>query len=495
MSPWATLAAPTYAIPLDVFRVMVGVLSVAYFARTWSRGAPVQRPGRAAGPRPPAPPAPVHAADAHPARRLAGTCCAPVRGRVRRRLLLIAGVRCSRRAVPVPARRLHVPLEHAPDVRGRRIHAPRPVLDGALADGPHPDVPGPLGESRPGAGRLVGGRRCRGSRCAASWPTSPSCTSWRACGSGRVRYGERAGRCTPPSGWPSPIGPTRRQPSQGSWLRLGNYVALVVEPFLALLAFLPAYSPLKSTLFVCAVGFHVGIVVTKKFPFANLAMLGAGVIYFRQELMDALGAPALRPAPGALPPTLTDWLAFGTVSASRRCSSPTRSSTAIIDPTLADLVARRPRLNPFYVPLWALGLAQSYRLFDWIDDRNFRVDYEVAETRPGRPPPGRPGRDVPRSMRHVLLQSYLHGNIWMKLDPACSPELREGILAGTRAGTVGGTRRLAARRSTSRSTPSCSASPSTTWTCTVARESPAALHERGRRDRVTGMCLTPPDYR
>src|SRR5215212_974082 len=71
--------------------------------------------------------------------------------------------------------------------------------------------------------------------------------------------------------------------------------------------------------------------------------------------------------------------------------------------------------NPFYGVLWFAGLAQSYRLFDWIDHYNYHITYDVVEQR----------RDgavdtlddealFPRTLRSVLLQSYLHDATWMK---------------------------------------------------------------------------------
>jgi len=221
---------------------------------------------------------------------------------------------------------------------------------------------------------------------------------------------------------PSSWGPERR-----TSLRVGNYFALAIEPALALLVIAPAHSPLKFLLAAGAIAFHVGIIATMKFPFANLAMLGALVVIFSPELMDLLGSPPL--AAEALPVTLTDWLAIGVVGCLAllfllnglwfRGGSPTQWRRG----------AARRGINPFYIPLWAVGLAQSYRLFDWIDQRNYHVDYELVEFCPENPPQRIESTVLfPRSMRHILLQSYLHGNIWVQLDPDRLPELRASIL-------------------------------------------------------------------
>lgn len=221
------------------------------------------------------------------------------------------------------------------------------------------------------------------------------------------------------------------RPHHRFWLMLGNYYALLLEPLLALLIVLPAHAALKWVLFAGAISFHVGIIASMKIPFANLAMLGGGVVLFRVELMQWLGAPALRPQ--ALPLTFSDGVALTVVACLtllflldacwfRAGYSP---------PLWKSPVARRPRLNPLYVPLWLMGLAQSYRLFDWIDDRNYHVAYEVLEARPGSLPRRLPATTLfPHSIRHILLQTYLYGNIWVKVDPALLPEVRATILAG-----------------------------------------------------------------
>jgi hypothetical protein len=212
-------------------------------------------------------------------------------------------------------------------------------------------------------------------------------------------------------------------------VRLGNYWNLLVEPALALLLIAPSHSALKWILIVAAILFHVGIIVTMKFPFANLVMLGALVVFLEPELMSWLGQSPLPEAPATV--RGADWLALATVT----CLAMLFALNAKWFPApvttrrwLEPAAERRP-LNPFYLPLWLVGLAQSYRLFDWIDERNYHVAYEVFESGPGK---NRrrvdPDTLFPRSIRHVLLQSYLHGNIWVKLHPTVLPRLRATIL-------------------------------------------------------------------
>jgi hypothetical protein len=87
------------------------------------------------------------------------------------------------------------------------------------------------------------------------------------------------------------------------------------------------------------------------------------------------------------------------------------------------------RRNPAVVVLWCVGIAQSYRLFDWIDLRNYHARYEVLERREDGSERALDARALfPESIRHLLLQSYLHGSVWHQLDPAGLREARRSIL-------------------------------------------------------------------
>jgi len=213
------------------------------------------------------------------------------------------------------------------------------------------------------------------------------------------------------------------------WLRLSTYFALVLEPALVLIVMLPTHHPLKWALLAGLVGFHGGIITTMQIPFANLIMLGASVVIFRDELMQALGAPEL--APATLPLTVGDGVALSVVA----CLALLFVSNAIFfrngyaSPLWQKSMGYKPRLNPLYAPLWLIGLVQSYRLFDWIDELNYHVGYEVLEISPDcAPRPVDSTTLFPHTIRHVLLQTYLQGNLWMKVAPDALPTLRATIL-------------------------------------------------------------------
>jgi hypothetical protein len=84
--------------------------------------------------------------------------------------------------------------------------------------------------------------------------------------------------------------------------------------------------------------------------------------------------------------------------------------------------------NVFYAPLWVLGLAQSYRLFDWIDDRNWDVRYRVTVADASGEEQIDPGEVFPSSSTHgILLQSYLHGLTWGRVAGDRVGELRATV--------------------------------------------------------------------
>ena len=432
MDVWPALAAPVPALPLDVLRVLVGLLTFAYFARTW-REAPLFG-------------GPDGLVDHAQQRRLlpfTRLSLFPERISLRwLRLAYLAGcgaaILLTVGIVPhaaalvlyllaVSAYRWNLLLMYVDDAVqhlvllwmvllpiGETLTLPSLVADPTTAWSTW------LGAEVPGF--VV--------RCflvnlvliylvAGLWKwTSPM---WRA-GSALQAILRMAVAYTPDRwgfAYPMP-------------LRIATWFGLVIEPLLAVLVLLPPYSPLKWPLLVGAVAFHVGIIATMKFPYANLAMLGALVVVFGPELMAALGAPP--PLAGAAPapaPGPADLLALTTIT----CLGllfllNARWFDSGHPPSIwRALTGRWSRVNPLYAPLWLLGLAQSYRLFDWIDDRNYHVRYEVCETPRDGPPRLIDERGLfPRSMRHILLQSYLYGNLWVKLDPDALPELRTTTL-------------------------------------------------------------------
>jgi len=83
--------------------------------------------------------------------------------------------------------------------------------------------------------------------------------------------------------------------------------------------------------------------------------------------------------------------------------------------------------NPVRALLWMFGIFQSYRLFDWVDERNHHVRFEVTRVG-GYNAPTDADALFPRTMRHLLLQSYLVGNIWMRMSPGQLDQVRRSLL-------------------------------------------------------------------
>lgn len=218
------------------------------------------------------------------------------------------------------------------------------------------------------------------------------------------------------------------------FLRLCNYWALIMEPLFALMFVLPFNSAAKWFVVVSAVAFHFGIIATLKIPFANLAMLGAIPIALGPEIMQlGLRQPPLPAGGGSTGLSPTEFVAMALVS--------TLALMVAWEVVRSGRLSRLPLWkthmsgflgNPMYVALWCVGIVQSYRLFDWIDTRNHHVRYEVFRSAGGNPHEWRridPGSLFPTSLRHLLLQSYLFGNVWLQIDAEPLERLRASILA------------------------------------------------------------------
>jgi hypothetical protein len=208
------------------------------------------------------------------------------------------------------------------------------------------------------------------------------------------------------------------------------HATLALEPLFALIFVLPAWSLPKWALLLAAAGFHLGIIVTLKIPLANAAMLGGLPLAAAPELMSLLGAAPLDPVRGTSLGA-GDRFALGLVLA--------LALMVIWEIARTGWIARLPLWrthmsgflgNWIYVGLWLIGVAQSYRLFDWVDRRNYHASYELLRVR--RDGLGMQRLDpyelFPQSLRHLLLQSYLIGNVWLQIEPRQLALLRGSLL-------------------------------------------------------------------
>jgi hypothetical protein len=202
------------------------------------------------------------------------------------------------------------------------------------------------------------------------------------------------------------------------WLRLSTYFVLLVEPLGALLFM---QHPRSSSMWILAallIALHVGIIATVRVAIANLALIAAIVSFALAAIVPDAGVMHR----GVSGISVTDWVPLGVVIC--------LTGQVLFDACTVAITRSDRVLNPFCVPLWGVGLAQSYRLLDWIDERNYDVAYDIVERQAKHPDVTIPPAAMfPRTMRHVLLQSYLFGNIWMKLNPPELTALRASILA------------------------------------------------------------------
>jgi len=231
-------------------------------------------------------------------------------------------------------------------------------------------------------------------------------------------------------------------------LVFANYFTLVLEPLFPLMFVLPVNHRIKWALLPALIGFHVGIIATMRVPYANVACLAASVIVFRHEIMRLLtraseSAPArpVAPQPGLCCRMSLAFVALlalamagdAAVPAWRGPTRPDHSADSVGKESVRDHTPRREarvgflgtQHNPLYSVLWLAGIAQSYRLFDWIDDRNFHIHYEITERRPdGSVRFIPPAALFPQSIRAVLLQTYMHGVTWARIPDEHSDDLK-----------------------------------------------------------------------
>ena len=220
-------------------------------------------------------------------------------------------------------------------------------------------------------------------------------------------------------------------------LQVLNYLALLIEPFLAAIPFLRTGHAIKKMLGLLLVGLHVFIIASLDVVFANLGCMAALPILFREELM--------RHTSRSLPDT-GRWRSIDTFAAvvlififgAMTCSLTQRNwrkpsaenKLAEVEKDLPSM-AGGPEQLFFFGGLWMVGLIQQYRLLDWIDDRNFAVRVHIEETLDSGPSyEVHEYALVPPGMRSSLTLSYLLGATWLPIPPDQMPDLRYSILKG-----------------------------------------------------------------
>jgi len=227
-------------------------------------------------------------------------------------------------------------------------------------------------------------------------------------------------------------------PSWAAPLRALSFATMIVEPLLGVAIFFSSRPRVRLAIVAAMLALHLGIVATVDVPFANLGCLAAIPLLFRGERSIDGGAQAR--GPWLRGRERVGALVLGLLVAAMTC--------ALFAPAWRTPDLRGEGKTPWvrgasaetggwvqtalFGALWCGGLAQQYRLLDWIDDRNFSVTLRFRVTGTAgqaeeRTVPAE--RVLPRDMRSSLLLSYLGGVTWMPVPPEHAGEVREAIAA------------------------------------------------------------------
>lgn len=230
-------------------------------------------------------------------------------------------------------------------------------------------------------------------------------------------------------------------PAHVPFLRFINFATLVLEPLFALLLCLPGAlgrrgRALRAALALCFALFHLGITLTLDVPFANLGCLGALPLLLRDEVRRRWGRPALaepgelRLAPRERFACLALCLITGaalSAAAQAEWRRPLREGAPPPRERLLSAEAGGPVQSGLFSALWLLGLAQQYRLLDWIDQRNYHVTLRIHERRAAGVRVLPRSALLPAGMRASLLMTYLAGVTWMPVSARALPALRVAL--------------------------------------------------------------------
>jgi hypothetical protein len=202
-------------------------------------------------------------------------------------------------------------------------------------------------------------------------------------------------------------------------LRIANWMVMAVEPFMALLLFLRPGHTMKAVGGVLFSGFHLFILLTLGLPYAMSGLMLTSILFFGPELCAAAARWSAAPPPAPLRtlPSLT---------------SRGRVAIAFLVVLFLATTRRVPVIGALNVPaygvLWMVGVAQDYRLFNWIDRVNFDVETSVFELDGnGGSAPVPASSLYPSSFRSKLLLAYLHDVRWLRLPRADRPRMRTSI--------------------------------------------------------------------
>lgn len=201
--------------------------------------------------------------------------------------------------------------------------------------------------------------------------------------------------------------------------RPASHAAFMLEPFLAMLPLLPTGSRIKLGLAGGLTALHGGIIATLRLPYANTACISVLLLFLRDEIMQVLAPSAQPDAPLPAQTPLPQKAAAATLLTLLTLANIWRIPER--HPAVTEGNPRRTPMrhhsNPWHALLWLGGIAQSYRLMDWIDELNWHTYYEGEEMISAETHPFNPDQLFTPTMRNVLLHSYIQDHSWM-IPPA-----------------------------------------------------------------------------
>jgi hypothetical protein len=212
-------------------------------------------------------------------------------------------------------------------------------------------------------------------------------------------------------------------------LRAGDWLVMALEPVLPLPMLLRRGHPLKRVGGCGFLVFNLFIAGTLGITWAISGLTATLALFFAEELnvwiarrwprgaaAEPIGARATTPAPSPVPTAARRW---------------TRSEVgAVIFLALVMCATARAirvfgALNqPAYAALWMVGVGQDYRLFNWIERVAFQVRTDVRVTRPDGSAGELPPEALPDDFRAQLLRGYAHGIRWLLIPQGRGFELR-----------------------------------------------------------------------
>ena len=242
-------------------------------------------------------------------------------------------------------------------------------------------------------------------------------------------------------------------------LKIFNYGALILEPIFPLMFILPKGHYVKYLLLFGLLALHIGTIATLDIPFANIACLIVAVLIFREELMDRIRGQIAETRlsetsqrigfSGAIALLMVTMLTLAMISSislprwrnPARDNIKTQSETVFVNDGDSENLGFKgefkqsgheglgPVQMTFFGSLWCIGIAQQYQLFNWIDERNYSVSYQIIEYK-GKRPVGEinPAEMFLHSTRGILLQFYLHDITWVRVPPKRREELKQNLL-------------------------------------------------------------------